>query len=102
MYFNCELEHITQKIASLSTNRPFQYADISVQLHWRPTDYRARILYLTTNKQTGRPLRYCYPLTSLILRRYGACLKLGRLNDNDRLDLWASLRFDVYESKSFS
>jgi hypothetical protein len=71
---------------------------VVVQLFWRPTDHRVRILYLTTEKITGRTLRYCIPLTALTARRSGNCLQLCRVNRvDDKLELWANLKFPLYE-----
>ncbi|KAH7045863.1 hypothetical protein B0J12DRAFT_143357 [Macrophomina phaseolina] len=77
--------------------QPFDAADAFVRLYWRPSDHRARILFLTKDR-LGRRYRHCIPLTLLNIRRVGTCLQLSRGNQYDgRLDLWANLRFTFYE-----
>ncbi|KAF2843271.1 hypothetical protein M501DRAFT_1012628 [Patellaria atrata CBS 101060] len=45
-----------------------------------------------------RKLQFCIPLTALKVQREGACLKLCRVNrDSGKLDLWANLKFPLYE-----
>jgi len=76
---------------------PFEVANVWVRLYWRPDDNRARILYLTKD-HAGRRLRHCIPLTGLKLLRVGSCIQLCRVNRKDgKLDLWAKLRFTLYE-----
>ena len=77
--------------------RPFEATNVWVRLYWRPSDNRARILLLTLDS-TGEKLRYCFPLTGLKVLRTESCLQLCRVNLADgKLDLWANLRFTVYE-----
>ncbi|KAF4306207.1 hypothetical protein GTA08_BOTSDO05601 [Botryosphaeria dothidea] len=77
--------------------QPFDAADAFVRLYWRPSDHRARILFLTKDR-LGRRYRHCIPLTLLNIRRVGTCLQLSRGNQYDgRLDLWTNLRFTFYE-----
>ena len=46
-------------------------------------------------------MRYCFPLTGLKVLRTESSLQLCRVNREDgRLDLWANLRFTLYERKS--
>lgn len=76
---------------------PFEATNVWVRLYWRPSDNRARILVLTLDS-TGEKLRYCFPLTGLKVLRTESCLQLCRVNLADgKLDLWANLRFTVYE-----
>jgi hypothetical protein len=76
---------------------PFEVANVWVRLYWRSGDNRARILFLTKDN-AGRRLRHCFPLTGLKLLRTGSCIQLCRLNRKDgKLDLWAKLRFILYE-----
>lgn len=43
-------------------------------------------------------MRYCIPLTGLKVLRTESSLQLCRINREDgRLDLWANLRFTLYE-----
>lgn len=45
-------------------------------------------------------MRYCFPLTGLKVLRTESSLQLCRVNREDgRLDLWANLRFTLYERK---
>jgi hypothetical protein len=79
---------------------PFEATNVWVRLYWRAEDNRARILYLTHDPSTGRRLRYCFPLTGLKVLRTESCLQLCRVNRKDgQLDLWARLRFTLYESR---
>ncbi|KAF2144899.1 uncharacterized protein K452DRAFT_131776 [Aplosporella prunicola CBS 121167] len=76
---------------------PFDNNEAVVRLYWRPSDHRARILFLTID-QLGRRHRHCIPLTALRFIRTGSCLQLCRVNHQDgQLDLWANLRFNGYE-----
>jgi hypothetical protein len=46
----------------------------------------------------GNKMKYCLPLTALKVLRTESCLQLCRVNRTDgKLDLWANLRFTVYE-----
>jgi hypothetical protein len=77
--------------------RPFEATNVWVRLYWRPSDNRARILFLTVDS-AGNRMRYCIPLTGLKVLRTESCLQLCRVNRADgKLDLWANLRFTVYE-----
>jgi hypothetical protein len=79
---------------------PFEATNVLVRLYWRANDNRARILFLTKDVN-GRRLRHQVPMTVLSFRRVGSCLQLCRVNRKDgHLDLWAKLRFILYESKS--
>jgi len=80
---------------------PFELDDkVVIRLYRRSEDNRARILFLTMDS-TGRRMRYCFPLTGLKLLRTDSSLRLCRVNRKDgQLDLWARLRFTLYESKS--
>jgi hypothetical protein len=79
---------------------PFEATHVWVRLYWRANDNRARILFLTKDGN-GRRLRHQIPITALSLRRTDASLQLCRVNRKDgHLDLWAKLRFTLYESKS--
>ncbi|KAK3203388.1 hypothetical protein GRF29_112g1144737 [Pseudopithomyces chartarum] len=76
---------------------PFEATNVWVRLYWRATDHRARILFLTLDP-SGRRMRYCFPLTGLKVLRTESNLQLCRVNREDgRLDLWANLRFTLYE-----
>ncbi|KAF2133226.1 hypothetical protein P153DRAFT_372890 [Dothidotthia symphoricarpi CBS 119687] len=76
---------------------PFEATNVWVRLYWRSDDSRARILFLTMDP-TGRRMRYCFPLTGLKVIRSESCLQLCRVNRKDgQLDLWARLRFTLYE-----
>lgn len=78
---------------------PFEATNVWVRLYWRSEDHRARILFLTMDPK-GRRMRYCFPLTGLKLLRTESCLQLCRVNKKDgQLDLWARLRFTLYERK---
>jgi hypothetical protein len=78
---------------------PFEIANVWVRLYWRSGDNRARILFLTKDG-ADRRLRYCFPLTGLKVMSTGSCLQLCRVNRKDgRLDLWARLRFTLYERR---
>ena len=80
---------------------PFEATNVWVRLYWRADDNRARILFLTIDP-TGRRMRYCFPLTGLKILRTESCLQLCRVNKRDgQLDLWARLRFSLYERKYF-
>ncbi|KAF2501805.1 hypothetical protein BU16DRAFT_546895 [Lophium mytilinum] len=77
---------------------PFEATDVWVRLYWRASDQRARILFLTLD-QAHKKLMYCIPLTALKLLRTESCLQLCRVNRADgKLDLWANLRFTLYET----
>jgi hypothetical protein len=79
---------------------PFEATNVWVRLYWRSDDNRARILFLTIDPNSGRRMRYCFPLTGLRILRTESCLQLCRVNRiNGKLDLWANLRFTLYESK---
>ncbi|OAG08337.1 uncharacterized protein CC84DRAFT_1086894 [Paraphaeosphaeria sporulosa] len=76
---------------------PFEATNVWVRLYWRSEDNRARILFLTLDP-TGRRMRYCFPLTGLKVLRTESSLQLCRVNREDgQLDLWANLRFTLYE-----
>jgi hypothetical protein len=78
---------------------PFEATDVWIRLYWRPSDQRARILFLTLDISEQK-VQYCIPLTALKLLRTESCLQLCRVNRADgKLDLWANLRFTLYESK---
>ncbi|KAF1978659.1 hypothetical protein BU23DRAFT_449368 [Bimuria novae-zelandiae CBS 107.79] len=75
---------------------PFEATNVWVRLYWRSGDNRARILFLT--HEHGRKMRYCFPLTGLKVLRAESSLQLCRVNREDGgLDLWANLRFTLYE-----
>jgi hypothetical protein len=77
----------------------FETNDVVIRFYWRAEDSRARILFLYMDP-SGRRMRYCFPLTGLKLLRTGSSLQLCRVNRKDgQLDLWARLRFTLYESK---
>ena len=83
---------------SLTMFRPLEATNVWVRLYWRSSDHRARILFLTLDA-SGRRMRYCFPLTGLKVLRTESCLQLCRVNREDgKLDLWANLRFPLYES----
>lgn len=76
---------------------PFEATNVWVRLYWRTDDNRARILFLTLDP-SGRKMRFCFPLTGLKVIRTESCLQLCRVNRQDgKLDLWANLRFTLYE-----
>lgn len=76
---------------------PLEAANVWLRLYCRFEDLRARILFLTIDPD-GMRRRYCFPLTGLKIIRRDCCLKLCRVNRKDgRLDLWARLRFPLYE-----
>lgn len=78
---------------------PFEATNVWVRLYWRAEDNRARILFLTTD-QAGHRMRHCFPLTALKFLRTESCIQLCRVNKRDGgLDLWARLRFPLYERK---
>jgi hypothetical protein len=78
---------------------PFEATNVWVRIYWRADDNRARILFLTMDAN-GNRLRHQIPITALALRRAGPCLQLCRANRQDgRLDLWAKLRFPLYERR---
>ena len=79
---------------------PFDATNVWVRLYWRADDNRARLLFLTTDS-TGRRMRHCLPISGLKLLRTDSCLQLCRINRKDgQLDLWARLRFTLYERES--
>ncbi|KAI4930217.1 hypothetical protein J4E85_004842 [Alternaria conjuncta] len=76
---------------------PFEATEVWIRIYWRADDNRARILFLTTD-HNGNRVRYQVPITALAVRRAGSCLQLCRINRQDgQLDLWARLRFPLYE-----
>lgn len=76
---------------------PFEATNVLIRLYWKPENSRARILFLT-KEPNGSRLRYCVPLTNLKVIRTESCLQLCRVNRYDgELDLWANLRFLLYE-----
>ncbi|EUC37028.1 hypothetical protein COCVIDRAFT_34451 [Bipolaris victoriae FI3] len=76
---------------------PFEATNVWVRMYCRAEDNRARILFLSMDSE-GRRMRYQIPITALALRRAGSCLLLCRANRRDgQLDLWARLRFPLYE-----
>jgi hypothetical protein len=76
---------------------PFESSDVMVRLYWRPSDHRARILYLT--EKEGIRHQYCIPLTAIRVLRSSSSLLLCRVNSDDgELDLWASLHFTCFET----
>lgn len=78
---------------------PFEATNVWVRLYWRAGDNRARLLFLTMDA-SGRRTRQCSPITNLKLIRTDSCLQLCRVNRKDgQLDLWARLRFSLYERK---
>ena len=78
---------------------PFEAASVIVRIYWRPHDDRARIIFLTMDA-SGQRMRHHILLTSLVLRRSDSCLQLCLKNHRDGgLDLWARLRFTLYERK---
>jgi hypothetical protein len=78
---------------------PLEVTNVWLRLYRRSDDLRARILFLTMDPD-GTRRRYCFPLTGLRIIRKDSCLQLCRVNRKDgRLDLWARLRFPLYESR---
>lgn len=78
---------------------PFEATNVWVRMYCRAEDNRARILFLSMDSE-GRRMRYQIPITALALRRAGSCLLFCRANRRDgQLDLWARLRFPLYERK---
>jgi hypothetical protein len=78
---------------------PFEAKNVLVRLYWRADDNRARIIFLTKDVN-GRRLRHQIPMTALSFRRTDSSLQLCRVNREDgQLDLWAKLRFTLYERK---
>ncbi|KAJ8109526.1 hypothetical protein OPT61_g7398 [Boeremia exigua] len=76
---------------------PLEATNVWLRLYCRYDDLRARILFLTMDPD-GTRRRYCFPLTGLKIIRKDSCLQLCRVNRKDgRLDLWARLRFPLYE-----
>ncbi len=79
---------------------PLEATNVWLRLYCRYEDLRARILFLTMDPD-GTRRRYCFPLTGLKIVRKDSCLQLCRVNRKDgRLDLWARLRFPIYERTS--
>ncbi|CBX99815.1 hypothetical protein LEMA_P074040.1 [Plenodomus lingam JN3] len=77
---------------------PFEATNVWVRLYWRADDNRARLLFLTMDPD-GRRIRQCIPVTFLKILRTESCLQLCRVNRKDgQLDLWARLRFTLYET----
>lgn len=76
---------------------PLEATNVWLRLYCRYEDLRARILFLTMDPD-GTRRRYCFPLTGLKIIRKDSCLQMCRVNRKDgRLDLWARLRFPLYE-----
>lgn len=76
---------------------PLEATNVWLRLYCRYEDLRARVLFLTMDRD-GTRRRYCFPLTGLKIIRKDSCLQLCRVNRKDgRLDLWARLRFTLYE-----
>lgn len=76
---------------------PFEATNVWVRLYWRAHDNRSRVLFVT-GAPNGRPMKHCLPLTGLCFIRTESCLQLCRVNRQDGLlDLWANLRFTLYE-----
>lgn len=76
---------------------PLEATNVWLRLYCRLEDLRARILFLTMDPD-GTRRRYCFPLTGLKIIRKDSCLQLCRVNRKDGgLDLWARLRFPLYE-----
>ncbi|KAF1995536.1 hypothetical protein P154DRAFT_343151 [Amniculicola lignicola CBS 123094] len=76
---------------------PLENTGVWIRLYWRPSDSRARILFLT-HDSAGSRTRYSIPLSALQILRTESCLQLCRINHKDgQLDLWANLRFTIYE-----
>lgn len=76
---------------------PLEATNVWLRLYCRLEDLRARILFLTMDPD-GVRRRYCFPLTGLKIIRKDSCLQLCRVNRKDGgLDLWARLRFPLYE-----
>ncbi|KAF1932911.1 uncharacterized protein M421DRAFT_54036 [Didymella exigua CBS 183.55] len=76
---------------------PLEATNVWLRLYCRYEDLRARILFLTMDSD-GTRRRYCFPLTGLKIIRKDSCLQMCRVNRKDgRLDLWARLRFPLYE-----
>lgn len=78
---------------------PLEATNVWLRLYCRYEDLRARVLFLTMDS-LGNRMRYCFPLTGLKIIRKDSCLQLCRVNRKDgRLDLWARLRFPLYERR---
>ena len=76
---------------------PLEATNVWLRLYCRFEDLRARILFLTMDPY-GTHKMYCFPLTGLKIIRRDSCLQLCRVNREDgQLDLWARLRFTLYE-----
>lgn len=76
---------------------PLEATNVWLRLYCRFEDLRARVLFLTMDPD-GTRRRYCFPLTGLKIIRKDSCLQLCRVNRKDGvLDLWARLRFPLYE-----
>ncbi|KAF2458013.1 hypothetical protein BDY21DRAFT_21451 [Lineolata rhizophorae] len=76
----------------------FEECDVRVRFYWRPSDHRARIAYLSHDRNTGLATRFCLPFTALQIRRADSTLQLCRADQGDgRLILWANLKFTAYE-----
>ncbi|EON64590.1 hypothetical protein W97_03823 [Coniosporium apollinis CBS 100218] len=74
----------------------FDGGETNVAIYWRPSDHRARVLYVT--RERARVVHCCMPLTALCARRAECCLQLCRISREDgELELWANLRFPTFE-----
>lgn len=68
-----------------------------VSLYWRPSDSRARILFVTKDHR-GRDQYYCLPLSSLRILRHKSSLQLCQVRkSNGDFKLWARLNFVFHE-----
>lgn len=76
----------------LTNSSQFDGETAWVRLYHRPTDGRARILFIA-----GRQKFYCIQLSHLKAIRRKSAIWLCRVRANGTLELWANLNFAHYE-----
>lgn len=91
------LQHLVRDGFQPAVQLSFDEERFLVRLYWRPSDFRARILLMTTDMH-GQQLHFCQPLTTLKVIRKGSTLQLCRARRGDgRYSLWARLNFMFHE-----
>lgn len=93
---NAALHHLAQDSFVPAVENNFDQGQVEVQILFRPTDSRARILFIAKDAYR-RERYYCLPLTNLKVIRRSSSLQLCRTTRDGRYSLWARLNFYLYE-----
>ena len=93
---NASIQHLARDGFLPAVEHPFIQGQAEVQLHFRPEDSRARILFIAKDGY-GRERLSCGTLTNLKVIRNLSSLQLCRTTRDGRYSLWAQLDFYLYE-----